>query len=67
MNASHGLDDVPAHRVVNRNGFLTGKNHFETSNQMQHLLEREGLKIIHDKVVEFEKHFWNPSLELEFP
>ena len=67
MNASHALDDVPAHRVVNRNGFLSGKHHFETSNQMQHLLEKEGLKVIHDKVVDFEKYFWNPSLELEFP
>tara|TARA_Y100001978_G_scaffold121686_1_gene108557 strand:- start:326 stop:634 length:309 start_codon:yes stop_codon:yes gene_type:complete len=67
MNASHSLHNVPAHRVVNRNGFLSGKHHFETSNQMQYLLEKEGLMVIHDKVVDFEKYFWNPSMELDFP
>jgi methylated-DNA-protein-cysteine methyltransferase-like protein len=63
MNACHGMFDVPAHRVLNRNGILTGKHHFKDS-LMQELLEKEGIKIEKNQVVEFEKHFWNPSLEL---
>ena len=61
MNASHDLDDVPAHRVVNRNGLLTGKHFFSGSNLMRELLESEGIKIENDKIVDFEHHFWNPS------
>jgi len=65
MNASHIMKPkVPAHRVVNRNGLLTGKNHFLTPTKMQELLEKEGVEIINDKVVEFKDHFWDPSLEL---
>ncbi len=58
---------VPAHRVVNRNGLLTGKFHFGSENQMQDLLEAEGVKVEEDKVVDFAKHFWDPteSLDLE--
>ncbi len=63
MNGSHGLD-VPAQRVVNRNGVLTGKHFFGTPTRMQELLEREGIKIKNDKVVDFKKKFWNPSVEL---
>lgn len=55
---------VPAHRVVNRNGMLTGKVHFATPTQMQELLEKEGIKIEKDTVVDFEKKFWNPAAEL---
>jgi methylated-DNA-protein-cysteine methyltransferase-like protein len=55
---------VPAHRVVNRNGLLTGKHHFGNSNTMQQLLENEGIKVEDDKIVDFEKHFWNPTIEL---
>ena len=67
MNASHNRMDVPAHRVVNRNGVLTGKNHFETINTMQKLLEKEGMVIINDQIQEFEKKFWDPTVELELP
>lgn len=63
MNASHFLPDVPAHRVVNSIGVLSGKNHFG-GNRMQELLEAEGIKIIKDKVVDFDKLFWNPAEEL---
>ncbi|MFN3405423.1 MAG: MGMT family protein [Cytophagaceae bacterium] len=64
MNASHGISNVPAHRVVNRNGILTGKNHFEHPDKMQQLLEKEGLSIINDKIENFDKHFWDPLKEL---
>ena len=67
MNASHNRMDVPAHRVVNRNGLLTGKNHFETANSMQKLLEKEGMVIINDQIQEFENKFWDPTVELELP
>jgi len=62
MNASHGLDDVPAHRVVNRVGLLTGKHHFEGTNLMQQLLENEGIKVKNNQVVDFEKLFWDEFL-----
>ena len=52
---------VPAHRVVNRNGLLTGKNHFGGSDIMKQLLESEGIKVVDDKVVDFEKVFWDPG------
>ncbi len=65
MNASHIVKPkVPAHRVVNRNGLLSGKMHFAYPEQMQELLEKEGVKIVDDKVVDFEKLFWNPAEEL---
>lgn len=63
MNASHG-EDIPAHRVVNRVGLLTGKHHFEGTNLMQQLLENEGVKVKDNKVVNFEKLFWDPAKEL---
>ena len=65
MNAAHTLNDVPAHRVVNRNGLLTGKNHFENPERMQSLLESEGLEIIDDQIQNFNKVFWDPNIELE--
>ena len=55
---------VPAHRVVNRNGLLTGKNQFRTPTQMQELLEKEGIKIKNNQVKDFKKLFWNPNEEL---
>lgn len=62
MNASHSAaDPIPAHRVVNRNGMLTGKHHFGSPDIMQQLLESENLQIIDNKIVDFEKHFWDPS------
>jgi len=64
MNASHNMDDVPAHRVVNRKGLLTGKHHFEGTNLMQQLLESEGIKVIDNQIIDFEKHFWQPEVEV---
>jgi methylated-DNA-protein-cysteine methyltransferase related protein len=57
---------VPAHRVVNRNGMLSGKMHFAYPEQMQELLEKEGVKVVNDKVQDFEKKFWDPAKELGF-
>lgn len=62
MNACHNLDDVPAHRVVNRKGLLTGKHHFEGTNLMQQLLENEGIVVIENQIVDFENHFWSPIM-----
>lgn len=64
MNASHSLEDVPAQRVVNRNGLLTGKHHFQGTNLMQQLLESEGVTIKENQVQDFKKVFWDPSVEL---
>ena len=64
MNASH-TKNVPAHRVVNRNGLLTGKHHFDGTNLMQQLLENEGIKVVANQIQNFEKHFWDPSKELQ--
>lgn len=64
MNASHVQPGIPAHRVVNRNGELTGKIHFGGSNVMQQLLESEGIEVLDDKIVHFQKIFWDPSNEL---
>jgi methylated-DNA-protein-cysteine methyltransferase related protein len=55
---------VPAHRVVNRNGMLSGKHHFSTPDRMQQLLEKEGIKVIEDTVVDFKNLFWDPAAEL---
>ena len=65
MNASHSLEDVPAHRVVKRKGLLTGKLHFDGTNLMQQLLENEGITVIDNQIVDFEKHFWQPEVRLE--
>lgn len=65
MNSCHNLEDVPAHRVVNRKGLLTGKHHFEGTNLMQQLLESEGIKVVDNQIVDFEKHFWNPEISRE--
>jgi methylated-DNA-protein-cysteine methyltransferase-like protein len=55
---------IPAHRVVNRNGMLTGRHHFSPPEKMQQLLEKEGIKVENDTVVDFEKLFWDPAAEL---
>lgn len=60
-----GLERVPAQRVVNRNGLLTGRHHFATPTAMQEALEAEGVRIKDDQVVEFKTLFWDPSVELE--
>ena len=62
MNASHNIGDVPAHRVVNRKGLLTGKHHFDGTNLMQQLLESEGIEVIDNQIIDFEKHFWTPEI-----
>ena len=62
MNASHHLEDVPAHRVVNRKGLLTGKFHFDGTNVMQQLLESEGIVVKNNQIVDFEAHFWEPEM-----
>ncbi|MFL2639672.1 MAG: MGMT family protein [Flavobacteriaceae bacterium] len=64
MSASHNLNNVPSHRVVNRIGLLTGKNHFFGTNLMKELLEEEGIKVKNDKIINFKKFFWDPSKEL---
>ena len=64
MNGAVAREDIPAHRVVNRKGLLTGKHHFGGSMLMQQLLENEGIEIQNDQVVNFEKHFWDPAREL---
>jgi methylated-DNA-protein-cysteine methyltransferase-like protein len=67
MNASHGqIPPVPAHRVVNRLGMLSGKHHFSDSSEMQRMLESEGVKVENDRVSRFDELFWDPNLEL-FP
>ena len=65
LNASHSLEDVPAHRVVNRKGLLTGKLHFDGTNLMQQLLENEGIVVVDNQIVDFEKHFWQPEVRKE--
>ena len=64
MNGCHGRQDVPAHRVLNRNGMLTGKAHFSPPEKMQRSLEKEGLTIVNDKVKNATESFWDPSVEL---
>jgi methylated-DNA-protein-cysteine methyltransferase-like protein len=64
MNASHGNESIPAHRVVNRKGLLTGKHHFSGINLMQQLLENEGIIIKEAKIINLESVFWDPSKKL---
>ena len=65
MNNASRMEGVPAHRVVNRNGLLTGKHHFPGTFAMQRMLEEEGIKVEEDQVVDFKAHFWDPTVELE--
>ena len=62
MNACHQLEDVPAHRVVNRKGLLTGKHHFDGTNLMQQLLESEGIKVVDNQIMDFDTHVWEPEI-----
>lgn len=65
MNAAHSYHEyIPAHRVVNRNGLLTGKHHFGSPNAMKELLEAEGLVLNNDKILNFAENFWDPIKEL---
>ena len=61
MNAAHTVQDVPAHRVVNRNGILTGKHHFGSPTMMEELLLSEGVAVEGDKIINFNEIFWDPS------
>ena len=63
MNGSHGKD-VPAHRVVNRKGLLTGKHHFDGTNLMQQLLESEGIQVVENQIQDLDKVYWDPSEHL---
>ncbi|NCT09019.1 MAG: MGMT family protein [Flavobacteriia bacterium] len=63
-NSHHQIAEIPAHRVVNRKGILTGKHHFVGTNLMQQLLENEGIEVVENQIQNFEKVFWNPSKEL---
>ena len=66
MNAAGNVTPpVPAHRVVNRNGMLSGKHHFNPPSLMENLLKKEGIKVKNDTIVDFEKIFWDPAKELE--
>lgn len=66
LNASHTQEEfIPAHRVVNRNGILTGKHHFRHPSLMQELLENEGITVVNDQILDFKKLFWDPSKELK--
>jgi methylated-DNA-protein-cysteine methyltransferase-like protein len=65
MNAAESAKPkVPAQRVVNRNGMLSGKHHFSTPTAMEELLKKDGVKVKNDTVVDFEKRFWDPAVEL---
>jgi len=64
MNSSKNMEDVPAHRVVNRNGMLTGKSHFGGSDAMQQLLQNEGIEVKELQIIDFERYFWDPMQEL---
>jgi methylated-DNA-protein-cysteine methyltransferase-like protein len=65
MNASHSQKEfVPAHRVLNRNGQLTGKHHFKAPHLMQELLEKEKIEVKNDTVTNLKKHYWDPAIEL---
>jgi methylated-DNA-protein-cysteine methyltransferase related protein len=66
MNGAHALNPpVPAHRVVNRSGLLTGKFHFSPPELMQQLLEQEGVKVVDDQIPNFKAVFWDPAIELD--
>ena len=64
MNNAHSDASIPAHRVVNKQGLLTGKHHFGINNEMQTLLENEGIKVEKDQIIDFKNHFWDPMIEL---
>ena len=67
MNGAHKIKPkIPAHRVVNRNGMLSGKHHFRTPTYMEELLKKEGIKIKGDKILDFKERFWDPATELGF-
>lgn len=64
MNASHKIEGIPAHRVVNRQGLLTGKMHFGTPTLMEDRLKKEGVEVLNDQIINFKTLYWDPSIEL---
>lgn len=64
LNASHNNIELPAHRVVNSRGLLTGKHHFDGPEKMEQLLKREGIKVVDNQVLDFKEIFWDPMIEL---
>ncbi len=64
MNNAHTMPDIPAHRVVNRNGILSGKAHFGEGDKMEKLLKQEGISVKNDQILDFDKVFWDPATEL---
>ncbi|MEP3209075.1 MAG: MGMT family protein [Maribacter sp.] len=65
MNGAGSMENVPAHRVVNKAGLLTGKHHFDGTNLMQQLLENEGIAVVDNQIQNLEEHFWDPFKELQ--
>jgi methylated-DNA-protein-cysteine methyltransferase-like protein len=65
MNAAHSIADVPAHRVVNSKGILSGKHHFGSPTQMEELLKLEDIEVVNDQIMDFKNKFWNPCIELD--
>ena len=65
LNVSHLDDTIPAHRVVNRKGLLTGKHHFDGTHMMEQLLESEGIEVVNNAVLNFQIKFWDPNTELQ--
>jgi len=65
MNGAHNMPEIPAHRVVNKIGLLTGKHHFDGTNLMQQLLESEGINVVDNQIIDFDKYFWDPWKELQ--
>jgi len=64
MNSAHQQTGIPAHRVVNRNGIITGKNHFSTPDEMKKLLNEEGIEVKNDQIINFDLVFWDPMKNL---
>jgi methylated-DNA-protein-cysteine methyltransferase-like protein len=64
MNACHNNKEIPAHRVVNRNGLLTGKLHFSSPTEMEELLLKEGIKVVNNQIIDFQNKFWDPEVGL---
>jgi len=64
MSGAHRMRGLPAYRVVNSQGMLSGKHHFGSPNRMQQLLEEEGIVIVNDKILHFKEHFWDPATSM---
>ena len=65
LNSTPGRSDIPAHRVVNRLGMLSGRHHFPSPTAMQEALEAEGIEVENNQIKDFKSYCWDPSIELE--